>query len=394
MKKGKKSCPHCGNNPTNHKMHYIGQTVSVLMSPFDHFFMNTFLGYALRRSFNFMCESTLPFLSLLRLASFHQNINLSPCGRGKVIWEEAIKRGIRMEGVIVFGKPLDIYRAKYPGGKKMAFVSLPRKETRRIETRIDDKAFLKKKLQAAKIPVARGAGAVGLREALRLFASLEKPVIVKPQGGSRGRHTTTSIYTKTDFIKAWRVAKQLGRFVIVEEHLKGSVYRGTLVGGKLVGALRGDPARVIGDGKKSISQLIETKNKNRHERVSEIKITPLLESFIARAGYTTESILPKGTVIDLSEKIGIGYGGHSKEMLEEIHPEIRETLERAATVLNDDILGFDFIIEDPTKDPDGKKWGIIECNTVPFIDLHHFPLEGKPQNVAKYVWDLLERSGI
>ncbi|KKQ85683.1 MAG: hypothetical protein UT09_C0044G0001, partial [Parcubacteria group bacterium GW2011_GWF2_38_8] len=26
--------------------------------------------------------------------------------------------------------------------------------------------------------------------------------------------------------------------------------------------------------------------------------------------------------------------------------------------------------------------GIIECNSLPFIDLHHYPLFGKPNNVA------------
>jgi hypothetical protein len=39
-------------------------------------------------------------------------------------------------------------------------------------------------------------------------------------------------------------------------------------------------------------------------------------------------------------------------------------------------------------DPDMQHWGIIECNSLPFINLHHFPIEGNPENVASKIWDL------
>jgi D-alanine-D-alanine ligase-like ATP-grasp enzyme len=55
------------------------------------------------------------------------------------------------------------------------------------------------------------------------------------------------------------------------------------------------------------------------------------------------------------------------------------------------IVGFDFIIPDPTQDPRDQKWGIIEANMNPFIDLHHFPLVGNPINVAAKVWDMWEK---
>jgi D-alanine-D-alanine ligase-like ATP-grasp enzyme len=53
------------------------------------------------------------------------------------------------------------------------------------------------------------------------------------------------------------------------------------------------------------------------------------------------------------------------------------------------LLGFDFIVPDVTKSPDEQKFGIIECNAVPFINLHHSPLIGEPQNVAGALWDYI-----
>jgi D-alanine-D-alanine ligase-like ATP-grasp enzyme len=60
-------------------------------------------------------------------------------------------------------------------------------------------------------------------------------------------------------------------------------------------------------------------------------------------------------------------------------------------VVNDPVLGFDFITEDISSDPKNTRWGIIECNAVPFINLHHDPLEGEPINVAGKLWDYIAK---
>jgi hypothetical protein len=35
--------------------------------------------------------------------------------------------------------------------------------------------------------------------------------------------------------------------------------------------------------------------------------------------------------------------------------------------------------------------GIIELNSLPYIDMHHFPTWGEPINVAGYVCDLVKK---
>jgi cyanophycin synthetase len=82
------------------------------------------------------------------------------------------------------------------------------------------------------------------------------------------------------------------------------------------------------------------------------------------------------------------YGSYTKEMLDEVHPQIHQVFQKAIGIVQAPVAGFDLIIEDPTKDPSHQKWGIIECNSLPFIDLHYFALEGPQINLAKNVWDL------
>jgi D-alanine-D-alanine ligase-like ATP-grasp enzyme len=75
-------------------------------------------------------------------------------------------------------------------------------------------------------------------------------------------------------------------------------------------------------------------------------------------------------------------------MIDELHPSFVPILEKAAKVVNLPVLGFDCIVPDPTQDQAVQKWGIIECNTLPFIDLHYYALEGRPRNIAGMIWDM------
>jgi D-alanine-D-alanine ligase-like ATP-grasp enzyme len=384
----KNSCPYCGNNPTNHALTYFTQTILVKTIPLAKFLQKRRSPRLDNFSHNFFMNLVWGFAQT-GIWSINTDKKKAPTERSLVIWEEAEKRGIEMQGLVVYGKHVEHHRAKI-NNKWFHFESLPipgKFEEEAYEW-MDDKWELKKFLKAHKVPVAFGESVSKLEDALKIFRKGRKPFITKPQLGSRGRHTTTHIYTEKQLIEGFKIAKKLCRYVIVEEHLVGSVYRGTYVNGEVVGILRGDPPRITGDGVSSIKKLIALKNKNRHKEVVKVAITPHLEKFLERQGLSVQSILKKGQTIDLSEKIGTSYGGYRVEEMPITHPKILKYVKRAGDALKTPIVGFDFIIEDIAKDPDKQKWGFIEANSLPFIDLHHFPLEGPSLNVAAKVWDL------
>lgn len=387
------SCPYCGNNPTSHLHAQIDSAICMFMNPLTQRFLGTYVGKVLFGVTNYILKGSVFFLSWVKIIRYDDDSSCISSDRGKVLADEAEARGWKMEVMHVFGVVTDAYRIIFPNGKKFYFSGLPRVGSVADVTAgwIDDKALLKLRLSKEGISVSHGASFVSLNEAERYFNTLTKPVIVKPRLGSRGRHTTTWLTDVNDFKKAFMISKQLGRAVIVEEHLIGSVYRATVVDGVLAGVLAGDPPRVTGDGEHTISELIVLKNKHRDGRVSAVQVTPGLETFLKRQNFTLQTILDRGITIDLSEKIGLSYGGKSREVTPDVHPKLREELERAAQIVDDPLLGFDFITTDVSADPDTVRWGIIECNSVPFINLHHDPLEGEPINVAKLVLDYLER---
>lgn len=384
-------CPHCGNNPVNHRWSYVSEFLEMWIMPFTQF-VARFESAFWRRLTLFFFYPLIYITRFMGLWRYHQDKKRTPSTRSLVIWDEAERRGIRMEGIEIFGRAIEQHRA-WINDRWHHFESLPIPPQYHHDSfaHFDSKAQLKKFLRAHDLPTAYGGPLTTFAEALRIFQTGSPPYIIKPRSGSRGRHTTTHIYTEVDLKRAFDIGKQLSHFLLMEEHLTGSVYRGTYIGGEIVGNLRGDPPRVTGDGTASISELIAKKNASRHPRVHEFVMKPESLFFLKRQGYTPDTVLQRGQTIDLTEKVGLSYGGYSEEMIDQTHPEVIRILKAAGDAMGTPIVGFDFIIPDPTQDPKNQKWGIIEANMNPFIDLHHFPLVGTPINVAAKVWDMWEK---
>jgi len=383
------SCLYCATSPVPHWPVWFNESLIVVLTPLNSALLNNRLGRAVEAAFDWVTPALVSFFVVIGVIKFNDDVSKCTIKRARVLWEEAERRGIKMRAILFFGKEIDCYTARI-GNRTIYFKGLPRPDARAESAVLwmDDKAKLKEKFLAAGIPVARGGSFSSYDKLRQKFLELDKPVIVKPRLGSRGRHTTTFIYTEEQLARAWRVAKQLCHWVIMEEHLAGSVYRGTVIDGKLVGVLGGSPARITGDGTLSIAELIVMKNNTRPESVGEVVVNNHLKNFLARQNLTPETVLAAGQTIDLSEKVGVAHGGTSFEITPETHPDLRVILEKAARVVPDPILGFDFIIEDVSRSPSEQKWGIIECNGLPFINLHHDPLYGVPINAAAPVWDL------
>lgn len=421
---GLKICPSCGNNPVPHFLYWYFESLNIFFAPVRRLLLHN--------TFSRLCRQIAGQVNLawklarlgkaLGIIKFQGDIDLCKISRAKVLWEEASRRGINMQELLLFGKPFDVYTAEQIKDSRLkikeenlglkseilnhksilVFSGLPRPrdtDSQALEW-MDDKWLFKKKLMEYNLPVAKGGVAGNFSQAKKLFYEIQTthyslpttrlPVIVKPRAGSRGRHSTTFVLSMDDLRQAYKVAKQLCHWVIVEELLKGPVYRATLINYELCGVLRGDGPQVVGDGEHNLGQLIQIKNQMPHLGVKNMVIDDSMELFLARQNFQLSSIPKKDEVINLSEKIGVNYGGSSSEDFEVCHADNKELFIRAAKIIGDPIVGFDFIIPDITKSWKEQKCGFIEANSLPFINLHHDPFLGKPRNVAVKVWEMMK----
>ncbi len=336
-----------------------------------------------------MAPAIFGLIAALGLGKIVEKPDAKTTDRTRVLWEEAERRGISMREFRPFGLARNIYYASYHGDTRV-FDGLPRPRlaSEAAQDWMDDKGIILEKFSDAGIPVPRGKAVKTEKQAEEIFAAINGAVIVKPALGSRSRHTYMHLTDLESLKAAFAKAKEISPRVVVEEELPGFVFRITLIGGKIAGVMRREPPNVIGDGKHTIGELVAEENKNPARKgpvFHELAIDPAM---LTQQDLSLTSIPAKDKMIFLHPKVSRSFGASTTE-IENIHPDNRALFLKIAAVLDDPLVGVDFMIPDMARSWQEQKCGAIECNSLPFIDIHHFPLKGPARNVAGLVWDLI-----
>jgi len=216
---------------------------------------------------------------------------------------------------------------------------------------------------------------------------IDYPVVVKPIFGSLGKGVITNIKNEAELLVALEVTmgnEEYGQFIL-EQHIEGEEYRIYVVGDEVVAATKRIPAHVIGDGKSTIQQLINKKNKQRKEnpylRNKLIEIDEGIKTFISRSGYTIDSIPDKKEYISLKGPSNISAGGDPIDVTNTLSEGAREIAVKSAKAIPGLIhVGTDVIVSE-----NGAY--IIEMNSTADIVMHLFPVEGTPRNVPRKIID-------
>src|SRR6185436_2226470 len=66
--------------------------------------------------------------------------------------------------------------------------------------------------------------------------------------------------TREQVLAAYAAAREEERTIVVEQFAPGGDYRILVVGGRVIAASRREPAHVIGDGKRTIKELVDIAN--------------------------------------------------------------------------------------------------------------------------------------
>jgi cyanophycin synthetase len=153
------------------------------------------------------------------------------------------------------------------------------------------------------------------------------------------------------------------------------------------------PARVEGDAKHTVRQLVEITNRDPrrgigHEKVlTKIKIDEAAEELVKKQGHGLDDVVPKGEFVKLAATGNMSTGGISIDRTWDAHEENVEIAEEAARVVGLDVAGIDFLAPDITQPVRETGGAIVEVNAAPGFRMHTHPTEGEPQYVAKHVID-------
>ncbi|MEN9560831.1 MAG: hypothetical protein RIQ56_104 [Candidatus Parcubacteria bacterium] len=396
------ACLECGDAPISHRSaRFTDQTAKIIAKLPLSQQLNTLalkIGAQIRsnRTFLSFAKNLLERLVSIGMVTKASLPNSSHSTRTLALYEGAKATNVTLIQYKLGSATLCYCAEKNDGsGRMIFFLLIPRPLGYNYEPVewMDDKGILKKRLADAGLPHAPGGTADSFEQALHVFKSLGSSVVVKPHEGSRGRHTTLDVRTPEELKRAVEIAFEVTTEVVIEKYLKGIVHRVSLAGGEPVAVARREYPHVIGDGTHTLDELISLENQKPYRDGSFFK--PLDREYRVQEtlnkqgkGLTLLSIPKKGEKVILSDKNSRLHGTLTEDVTDTVHPENMKLFRRLAEVLDDPVVGVDFMCADVSKPwHEDASFGFLECNSMPFIDVHHRVVSGKTINVAAYVWD-------
>jgi len=250
-------------------------------------------------------------------------------------------------------------------------------------TRCDDKRLTRRIMQRAGVRVARGAVATDddRAAAAELLREVGQ-VVVKPARGEQGRGITVGVRDDDGLSRAVEAALQFCPDVLVEELVEGDDLRVLVIDREVVAAAVRRPAEVVGDGRRTLAELIGAVSRRRERATggeSSIPLDEVTAEVVGDAGYALDDVPPHGERIRVRRTANLHTGGTIEDVTERLHPVIAEAAIRAATALDIPVTGIDFLV--PAVD--GPDHVFIEANERPGLANH------EPQPTAQRFVDLL-----
>ncbi|MFV5689217.1 cyanophycin synthetase [Flavobacterium sp. ZT3R25] len=262
-----------------------------------------------------------------------------------------------------------------------------------------NKELTKKMLDMASIPVANGSICTDEESLAETIKKIGYPIVLKPLDGNHGKGASINVTNWEDAVSGLVFAQEYGKRVIVEKFITGFDFRILVIDNKLVAAAKRVPAHVIGNGKDTIQQLIDTTNQDPrrgygHENVlTQIDVDRDTEDLLEKLGYTLETIPRIGEIVFLKSTANLSTGGTSVDVTDMMHPENIFLAERISRVIGLDVCGVDIMAENLTQPLKENGGVILEVNAAPGFRMHLAPSEGLPRNVASPVIDMLYPPG-
>lgn len=247
------------------------------------------------------------------------------------------------------------------------------------------------------LPVPRQAAVVAAEEAVEAAERIGYPVVVKPNPGKQGRGVAVRLTDPGAVRRAFEAGRRHSPQVLVEQFIVGEDHRILVVGGKVVAAARRIPGHVVGDGRRTVEQLVAAVNADPRRGVGFEKLLVRLacdaeaDRVLAAQGLDRASVPAAGRAVFLRGTANISTGGTAIDVTEAMHPDNRRMAERAVQAAGMEVCGVDFLTPDIARSYREAGGAICELNAVPGLRPHW--IADPARDVVGPIFDLLYPPG-
>ncbi len=316
----------------------------------------------------------------------------------KTLSEEALKRGIKINYIEKFQRDIDFMEFSFKNHFEYIRGERSSKTSCIASYTLEDKAQTKYLLSRRKISVATGKlfHKSKVREVYKFIKEIGYPLVIKINDGAHGNFVFIGINNKKDCEKSIACILKKNNYFLVEKEFKGMEFRFLATTKKVLAVAYRNPPHITGDGIHNIKELIKIKNSYQirgefHKFfLTKIKIDNIIKQNLIEQKMKLDHIPNKGEKVYLRKGSNISTGGDS-DVTDQVHPELKKIAVKAVRAIPGlAYAGVDLMTnKDISKKPTKSSYIIIELNSSPGLRMHHFPVIGKPRNVAKGIIDIL-----
>ena len=298
----------------------------------------------------------------------------------RIIVDEARRRGIHCEVTDAAG---GFFRLTQGGRTILCRESLSELTSAVAMSICDDKTVTRRIVEAAGVNVSVQMDATDADdETLKAFVEAHGKIVVKPARGEQGRGIVVGLETLDDTRAAIEAAREICDRILVEACFDGNDLRLIVIDYRLVAAAMRKPPEITGDGRSTVTELIEHLSRRRAAATGGESTIPLdaeTERCVKNAGHGMDDVLDEHERIVVRKTANLHTGGTIHDVTGEIHPTLVEAAVNAARAIEIPVTGIDLMVKSPHQ-PD---YVFIEANERPGLANH------EPQPTAERFVDLL-----
>lgn len=233
-------------------------------------------------------------------------------------------------------------------------------------------------------------------EAVEIFSNNTNSKVVKPLNLSGGRGVFMDV-TLDKLENTWNLclniqkkAKVKSPQLLIQDQIDGFEVRVIVIEGKVFSATLRTPPYVIGDGKKSIMELIKQKNldrlRNEFFKNKDLKTNNLVTNYLKEKNRSLNDVLDNGELCITYPVSNLMYGGENIVITDLVSRDILDVAKQAVLAIPGlHTAGVDIMADKlQTSTP-----RVLEVNKAPALQLNYYPFIGEPQSPLKYLFSSL-----
>lgn len=156
---------------------------------------------------------------------------------------------------------------------------------------------------------------------MKQIKKLKKPIVIKPVDGTYGIDVYMNVESDDAAYNIIKKLLELNHEILVEEQVKGNVYRILIFNNTIISAYKKDPPSVVGTGIHTLKDLITIKNIEKKSLNGKF-VKHVDMDLINEQGYILDDIIPIDTKIILSNVANLNNGAEiTLEDINNIHPD-------------------------------------------------------------------------